>query len=309
MLLPLQYGEASYSSIPNETLAVTANAIPPPLPTPAAASGLSVSFWGVRGSAPVFGANHQVFGGNTMCLEISAGERRVIVDAGTGIRQLGRKLQQDKVSITDIMLTHYHMDHLMGLMTFAPLFEKSATVTIHAPILDKRHPETILHGLLDAPFFPMAVKDAGASFAIHGFHPGEAFALADLDIRTTCLPHPGGACGYRIGHDAGSVAVIMDYEHASDRPDASLVRFCSGSDLILYDAHWDDNVDYLAHRGWGHSTWQAGLRLMHEAGVRRLGAVHHAPGATDDTLLEREGRLRKAHPASFFAREGETLRF
>ncbi len=277
-------------------------------PVPAAASGLSVSFWGVRGSAPVSGTSHHLFGGNTMCLDISAGERRVIVDAGTGIRQLGLKLQQEKISTTDIVLTHYHMDHLMGLMTFAPLFEKGATVTIHAPILENRHPEAILSGLLGAPFFPMAAKDAGASFAIHGFHPGESIALADLDIRTTCLSHPGGACGYRIGHEAGSIAVIMDYEHASDRPDASLVRFCSGADMILYDAHWDEDIDYESHRGWGHSTWQAGLRLMNVADAQRLGALHHAPDAADNTLLERDTRLRKAHPASFFAREGDTVR-
>jgi phosphoribosyl 1,2-cyclic phosphodiesterase len=269
---------------------------------------MSVSFWGVRGSTPVFGAQHQVFGGNTMCLEISAGERRVIVDAGSGIRQLGQKLQQDRVSTIDILLTHYHMDHLMGLMTFAPLFQKGVTVTVHAPILNDKHPDAILNGLLTVPFFPMAAKDAGASFAIHGFHTGEHIRLADMDIFTTCLSHPGGACGYRIGHGAGSIAVIMDYEHAADRPDASLVRFCCGADLILYDAHWDEDIDYLAHRGWGHSTWQAGLRLMHAAGAHRLAAVHHAPDATDHMLLERDSRLRRAHPASFIAREGDTVR-
>jgi phosphoribosyl 1,2-cyclic phosphodiesterase len=284
--------------------------VPPAKPSSGQNSetGLSVSFWGVRGSAPVSGIHHQTFGGHTMCLEISAGDRRVIIDAGSGIRQLGQKLQQDKTAVTDIVLTHYHMDHLIGLMTFAPLFQKGAAVTIHAPILDHRHPEAILSGLLEVPFFPMAAKDAGASFAVHAFHPGEPIALADLDIGTTSLSHPGGACGYRIGHGAGSIAVIMDYEHHSEEPDASLVRFCSGAGLILYDAHWDEDIDYLAHRGWGHSTWQAGLRLMHAAGAHRLAAVHHAPDATDSILLEREGRVRTAHPASFIAREGETVR-
>jgi phosphoribosyl 1,2-cyclic phosphodiesterase len=287
---------------------VTANQPAIPQPIPSGASALSVSFWGVRGSTPVSGARHEIFGGNTMCLEISAAERRVIVDAGSGIRQLGRKLQQDKASTVDILLTHYHIDHLIGLMTFAPLFEKGATVTIHAPILSDKHPDAILNGLLDAPFFPMAAKNAGASFAIHGFRPGDTIQLADLDIRTTCLSHPGGVCGYRIGQGAASIAVIMDHEHASDEPDASLVRFCSGVNLLLYDAHWDEDIDYVAHRGWGHSTWQAGLRLMNAAGAHRLGALHHAPDATDDTLLHREGRLHRIHPASFFTRESNTVR-
>jgi phosphoribosyl 1,2-cyclic phosphodiesterase len=293
-------------SIPNEIAVTSAD---PRISSrlPSTTSRLSVAFWGVRGSAPVSGARHQVFGGQTTCLEINAGERRVIVDAGSGIRQLGRKLQKNKVANVDIVLTHYHMDHLMGLMTFAPFFEKGTAVTIHAPILDNRHPEAILNSLLDVPYTPMAAKDAGSSFAIHCFRPGEAIAMAGLDIRTTCLSHPGGACGYRIGNGTESIAIIMDYEHSSDDPDASLVKFCAGADLILYDAHWDEEIDYKPHRGWGHSTWQAGLCLLGAAGAQRLGTMHHAPDALDDALLERENRLRQVHPASFFAREGDVV--
>jgi phosphoribosyl 1,2-cyclic phosphodiesterase len=242
-----------------------------------------------------------------MCLEIRANGGRVIVDAGSGIRQLGRMLQQQKASVIDILLTHFHIDHVMGLMTFAPLFQKGTRITLHAPVLQEGNPEVILPRLLGAPLFPMSASEAGARFTIRGFRLGEPVPVSGLDIRTTGLSHPGGACGFRIAHGGRSATIILDHEHAAPLHEPALVQFCSGSDLILYDAPWDEDIDYEPHRGWGHSTWQAGLRLLHASGARRLGCVHHAPEAVDATLLEREALLRKQHPASFFAREGATV--
>lgn len=270
-------------------------------------TGLSVTFRGVRGSAPVAGREYMVFGGSTMCLEVEAGDSRVILDAGSGIRQLGQKLREHKVSNIDIVLTHYHLDHVMGLTTFSPLFQKGVSVTVHAPILQDDHPEAILHRLLGEPFFPVPMKNAGASFTIRGFQIGDIIPLAGHTIRTASLSHPGGACGYRIDANGRSIAVITDHEHSSLVPDPALVALCNGVDMILYDAHWDEDLDYEAHRGWGHSTWQAGLRLMQAAGAGRLGCLHHAPEATDDVLLKREARLRQVHQACFFAREGEKI--
>ncbi|MFM9974295.1 MAG: MBL fold metallo-hydrolase [Beijerinckiaceae bacterium] len=268
---------------------------------------MSVTFWGVRGSAPVSGLECLSFGGSTMCLEVEAGERRVILDAGSGIRQLGLKLREQFVPNIDIVLTHFHLDHVMGLTTFSPLFQKDVSVTVHAPILQEGHPEAILHRLLGEPFFPVPMKNAGASFTIRGFHPGDIIPLNGHFIRTASLSHPGGSCGYRFDCNGRSVAVITDHEHSSARPEPSLVKLCRGVDMIVYDAHWDEDLDYEAHRGWGHSTWQAGLRLMQAAGAGRLGCLHHAPEATDGTLLAREARLNQIHPASFFAREGKLV--
>lgn len=242
-----------------------------------------------------------------MCLEVQAGKHRVILDAGTGIQQLGWALRRSNIRQTDILLSHFHMDHLMGLMTFAPLFQQGATVTLHAPILEEGDPVPHLHRIIDTPFFPLKRGETGASFVIKSFHPGDDLLLPGFAIQTTELSHPGGACGYRINHREQSVTVIADHEHASRDPGSKLADFCAGSDMILYDAHWDESVDYDAHQGWGHSTWQAGLRLLQASGAAKLGCVHHAPWATDQTLGEREAALQLQHPASFFAREGQSL--
>jgi phosphoribosyl 1,2-cyclic phosphodiesterase len=268
---------------------------------------LSVTFRGVRGSASVFGAEYASFGGSTMCLEMTGGGRRVIVDAGTGIHKLGWTLVREGALQVDILLTHFHVDHVIGLMSFAPLFRTGARVTVHAPILDQDQPADILPRLFAKPFFPIAPGDMGASFEIRGFRPGEAWTVAGFDVRTTGLSHPGGACGYRIGYEGRSIAVVTDYEHQAEEPDDALAAFCAAADLLLYDAPWDEATDYAQRRGWGHSTWQAGLSLLRASSARRLGCIHHAPDSTDELLVEREAALQKLHREGFFAREGNTL--
>jgi phosphoribosyl 1,2-cyclic phosphodiesterase len=275
---------------------------------PASEEGLAVRFWGVRGSTPVFGRDYLMFGGSTMCLELFAGNDRVIVDAGSGIQQLGRLLLNKDVRDAHILLTHFHVDHIIGLMTFAPLFRKGFSLTVHAPILESGPPGPLLERFFATPHFPVSPGEAEAHFSVRSFHPGDSFSVCGMTIGTHGLTHPGGACGYRVGHGGRSIAVIVDHEHAPDRPRKALVDFCSSTDLILYDAHWDEAVDYAPHRGWGHSTWQAGLRLLRAAGAGCLGCVHHAPQATDADLLCREESLRQSHFESFFAREGETVR-
>ncbi len=278
-----------------------------PTVPPDRTAGLTVTIWGARGTLPVSGKNFEMFGGSTMCIEINCAAQRVIIDAGSGIWQLGQEMKQQAAGNIVVLLTHYHLDHVMGLATFLPLFRQATAVSVHAPVLTGEHPDSILRRLICDPYFPVPMTETGATFGIRGFTPGERIALAGQDIRTIGLQHPGGSCGYRIDSDGSSVAVITDHEHETDQPHPALVQFCAGADLVLYDAHWDEESDYDAHRGWGHSTWQAGLRLMQAAGARRLGCLHHAPDATDHTLLEREALLRQSHPSCFFAREGQTI--
>lgn len=268
---------------------------------------MQVTFRGVRGSTPVSGSDHLVFGGETLCLDIEVGERRIILDAGTGLAGLGKDMLRRGENRSDILLTHYHVDHLIGLMSYAPLFREEAAVTVHAPILDGRMPADALGAFFDKPFFPMSLAEAGAEFKIRAFHPGEPLDVGGCKVATCALTHPGGACGYRIDHGGRSLAVVMDHEHGTAPADIALATFCGDADIILYDAAWDEDTDYQPHRGWGHSTWQAGLRLLRLAGAGRLICLHHAPSAGDALLLEREARLQTLHPDSLFARQGETI--
>ncbi len=253
------------------------------------------------------GRRHLAFGGETVCIDVVAGSRRVIVDAGSGLAALGRRLAEQPRSETDIVLSHFHLDHLLGFMSFSPLYQPGSSVRLHAPILEGVEPEKALAGLFDRPFFPMSAHEAGAAFSIRAFTPGDRLSIGGFSVATCALSHPGGACGYRIEHAGRAVVVALDHEHGATDIDRGLEAFCSGADLLLYDATWDERVDYEPHRGWGHSTWQAGLALVQRAGADRLVCLHHAPSSDDGVLLKREKALQALAPQSLFARQDQTL--
>jgi phosphoribosyl 1,2-cyclic phosphodiesterase len=272
------------------------------------AQAIDVTFWGVRGSIPVPGPEVQGFGGNTMCLEIGLGGRRVIVDAGSGLRTLGARMVAEHATSVDLLLTHLHLDHLIGLTMFAPLFKPGFELRIHAPRLRAKQPAAdALHALFGEPYLPYALGRVASHVTIETFDPGDVVDIAGLAVRTTLLNHPGGASGYRFDTNEAALAVITDNEHDGAKPTA-LGAFCRDAGLILYDAAWCETADYDGHRGWGHSTWQGALRLLEAAQARAVGCMHHAPEASDEVLAAREGKLKAAHAASFFAREGERVR-
>ncbi len=153
----------------------------------------------------------------------------------------------------------------------------------------------------------MSAADAGAAFSIQTFRPGERLSIGGLPVETCALSHPGGACGYRIAHGGRAVVVAFDHEHGDAAIDDPLAALAGGADLVLYDAMWDEGDDYDRHRGWGHSTWQAGLRLVQRAEAGRLVCLHHAPWSDDALLLAREKALKAQAPQALFARQNQTL--
>jgi phosphoribosyl 1,2-cyclic phosphodiesterase len=264
----------------------------------------SIKFWGVRGTIPVSGADFNVFGGDTMCFEIRLDDQRIIVDAGSGLRRLGAEMTAAGTQEADILLTHLHLDHIIGLTVFEPMFATSGRVTVQAPQLAEGNLRQALGRLLEEPFFPVSMDRMPGNIACTSFVPGKTISCAGHRIRTLGLNHGIGASGYRFDHRGKALVIVTDYEHSSEKPDPELVALCKSADLIVYDAMWDEMVDFAQHVGWGHSSWQAGLRLVSAAGAARLACVHHAPAQSDTALAGREARLQALHPSSFFARQG-----
>lgn len=273
----------------------------------AAMPAFAIKFWGVRGSIPVSGAEFNIFGGDTMCFEILLDDQRVIVDAGSGLRRLGSAITAAGVNEAAILLTHLHLDHVIGLTVFEPMFSPEGCVNLQAPRLGNDDLRKSLGQLLDEPFFPIPLKRMPGDISCASFTPGETIACGNHRIRTLGLNHGVGASGYRFDHGGKALVIITDHEHSGDRPDPELVAFCEGADLVVYDAMWDETVDFAQHIGWGHSSWQAGLRLVRAAGAHCLACVHHAPAQSDAVLEEREVRLKALHPPGFFARQDDTV--
>jgi phosphoribosyl 1,2-cyclic phosphodiesterase len=276
---------------------------------PNTASGLGVRFFGVRGSIPVPGAATLIYGGNTACVEIRVNGRLFIVDAGSGLAALGNALIDGPEHSFDILLSHLHQDHIIGLPFFAPLYEPSKNIKIYAGNLGGQTPEAALRTMFSPPLFPIELDHKAKHLDFIGFHAGETLRFEDgSSVRTTPLRHPGGATGYRFDAGGHAVAYVSDFEHAGPAPEQDMIDFVRGCDLVIYDTTFTVE-DYPACKGWGHSTVEAGLALCAAAGAKRLAAFHHNPDYDDAKLAHIEAVLEKASPGSFCAREGQAVQF
>lgn len=270
---------------------------------PQSPARLTATFWGIRGSYPVSHSDFARFGGNTACVEIRQGDRLFIVDAGSGIIDLGSKIAREGVKSVDILLSHLHHDHILGLGFFEPLFLSDTRVTLYCGNLHGESAEHALGVFFQPPLFPIPINEFAADLRYVGFKAGETLHFEDgASVRTCPLNHPGGACGYRFDHEGRSVCYISDMEHTQDGPSSDLVRFTQGADLAIYDGMFTPD-EYDRYRGWGHSTWAAGISLCRTAGARALALFHHHPRRTDAELQAIEEEIARALPGSFCARE------
>lgn len=269
--------------------------------------GLTVRFWGTRGSLPRSGPDFMRYGGNTTCVEIRLGKRLFIIDAGSGIADAGRSMLDDLPRGYDILLSHLHHDHTIGLPFFAPALKPDCNIRLHCGNLDGESAEAALGTMFAPPIFPVRLSVLPCRFTYHGFRAGTSLAFEDGTLIRTCpLIHPGGATGYRFDHGGRSVCYISDLEHSPGMVDKALVSFCTYADLVIYDAMFDD-AEFQACRGWGHSTWAAGIALCKAAGAKALAATHHHLRHTDAILDETDRKIRSALPGSFVARDGLTV--
>jgi phosphoribosyl 1,2-cyclic phosphodiesterase len=269
----------------------------------------------VRGSISCSGPEYLRYGGNTSCLEVTAAGRRLILDAGTGIRTLGLELARRSPLDIDIYFTHTHLDHLSGLTFFAPLFDKRNSVRLWAGHLEPPYTlKKVVSNLMQAPIYPVTLEIFQASVGFKEFKSGQALNCGPIAMRTAPLNHPNGATGYRIEHAGKSICYITDTEHREGGRDNTIVELCRGADIMIYDSSYTDE-EYPRYRGWGHSTWQEGARIADAAGVGTLAIFHHDP-SHDDAFMDgvarhaatlRPGIAASGLPRVLVAHEGLTL--
>jgi phosphoribosyl 1,2-cyclic phosphodiesterase len=278
----------------------------------AAADGLRVTFWGVRGSIPSPGSTTRRYGGNTPCLEVRFGDQLVIFDLGSGARALGESLDPKGVQAS-IFVSHYHYDHLQGLPFFSPMFNSNHRFTLYGPSRNGLTVREILAGQMVQPYFPVTAEMVfRASVDYREMEADQDIRLGEGTLRSVELNHPGGNLGYRIDYKGKSLVYATDIEHGSAKHDARFHEFARGADLLIYDAMYTDDEyhgrDGPAKTGWGHSTWQAAVAAANEAGVKTLVLFHHDP-TRDDAGMEKLVRaVRKHRPEAIAARESMTLK-
>lgn len=274
-------------------------------------TGFSIRFWGVRGTMPTPGAACLRYGGQTSCVEMRCGKRRLIFDAGSGLYPLG---EDETLRDIDLFLSHTHIDHIIGFPFFSPAYREDARIRLWAGHLlaEGLNLRDVFARLMSPPIFPLTLDFLRADIAWHDFHAGQRIdaphlAQAGIEVLTLPLNHPDRATGYRVNYDGKSACYITDIEHLQDGLDRQLIAFIEGCDLLIYDSTFDDR-DFDRFVGWGHSTWQEAVRLADAANVKQLALFHHDPGRSDAQLDARLEELRTLRPNDLIAQEGVVVK-
>jgi phosphoribosyl 1,2-cyclic phosphodiesterase/CheY-like chemotaxis protein len=278
--------------------------LPPPLPVadlhtfPA-----KVKFWGVRGSVPTPGPTTVQYGGNTSCVEVRADGEIIILDAGTGIRSLGKQLVGEfkgKAMNLTLLITHTHWDHIQGFPFFIPAYNPQNKLRIIGYEGARSGLQGILSSQMESPYFPISMQQMPGHLAVEelkDFH----FKIGTLSVQAEFLNHPGICVGYRIQTSGGSVAYLPDnepfsrlrtlpslaqvdksYESVSyaQHQDQKLIEFIQDVDVLIMDSQYDD-AEYQSHVGWGHGCVDDVVSLAMIARVKKLFLFHHDPEHDD----------------------------
>lgn len=271
----------------------------------------SVKFWGVRGSIPCPGASTLRYGGNTSCIEIHCGKYNLIFDAGTGMKNLGDALIGKGGVNYDIFMSHTHIDHISGFPFFKPAYSPESRLKLWAGHLKPRGRtlKRVMESMMDQPLFPITVDLMAATMIWTDFMAGETIELSpEVTLKTAALNHPEGATGYRVNYRGKSVCYITDTEHMPGALDNNILELIEGADMVIYDSTYTDD-EFKTKTGWGHSTWQEGVRLCDIANVKTYVAFHHDPDHDDKFMDGINKAIQEKRPGGggLVAMEGMTL--
>jgi phosphoribosyl 1,2-cyclic phosphodiesterase len=298
-----------------------------------------IQFWGVRGSIPCPGPSTANFGGNTACVEVyfESLDRRMIIDAGSGIRELGNKLMKNGLAqgpiSTEIFLTHTHWDHIMGFPFFAPIYIPSSEIKICGPATyEEESLKDVLSGQWTYRYFPVRHDELSSKIEYIDLKEGTYDLGQGIHLRTKYLNHPLLCLGYRFEFEGKvlctafdtepytnvfctdvndpeyDAAMAVEGEQAAADENRRMERFIEGADLLIYDAQYT-RAEYCQSRvGWGHSPIEHAVAAARRNQVKQLALFHHDVLRTDDQLESMERQLCEDETGSgchaFFAREG-----
>ena len=278
---------------------------------------IEVRFWGVRGSIPTPGPTTVEIGGNTSCVEMRAGGRLLIFDAGTGIRMLGNALLREMPLEAYVFFSHVHWDHIQGFPFFTPAFVKGNVFHLHGGMKVSRTLEETLAGQMENPSFPVHLSEMVAKMTFRDLFEGEPLSIPSTDgsgpvlITNTRGNHPNGVYAYRVEHEGHAVMYATDTEHYAV-VDPKLKKLATNADVLIYDAMYTPE-EYAGDKGmpklgWGHSTNEEAVKLAKAAGVKKLVLFHHDPMQDDAAVRDKERRTQALFPDCVAAFEGLHLR-
>ncbi len=256
---------------------------------------IRITVLGCRGSLPAGRKDTVLFGGDTSCYEVRAGEDLIYLDAGSGLASA----QTQGAREVHLLLSHPHLDHLMGFALF-PALRQDCRIHIYGASLGEMTPEGQMRRLFSPPLWPAWPGDGPAQILFHTLTLREPFPVGGFWVEWMLSCHPGGSTVYRLRREGKTIVYATDFEHVA-QAEKALIRFAEGADLLLYDGQYTPE-EHALHPGYGHSTGEMGRRIGEACDAKRVWIIHHDPRATDAILTEREKRL-----GIHYARQGERV--
>lgn len=271
---------------------------------------MQIRFWGVRGSTPTPEPRNSRYGGNTCCLEVRLADNTLIIlDCGSGMRALGKSLQNEfgeRPIQAALYLTHFHWDHIQGIPFFLPLYQRGNQFFFHSVMRTDTGLKDAIEGQMANPYFPvnMGVMSAKRRFSNLD---GKPVNLHGAALRSAPLNHPQGCVGYRIEADGGVFVLATDNEPGSPVHDEALRNLTQDADVLVYDAQYSPEQLAGDRKGWGHSSWLEGVRIAQQCNVKKLILFHHDPDSDDVYVDSFVVKARKEFTQTWGANEGLTV--
>jgi len=270
---------------------------------------LKIKFWGVRGSVPTPIPECMGVGGNTSCVQVITPDNDLIIlDAGTGLRMLGKNLVKKQEHLNrqiHLLLTHTHWDHIQGLPFFRLLNHPENQITIYGANKPRQSLASILNKQMSFEYFPVSLDEVAAEVLFHPLQE-ETFSIGNIRIQTAAFNHPGGVYAYRLQLGKQVLVYATDMEYTKENLDPRLIQFCSEADLLIFDAQYTPE-ELLYKTGWGHSSHLLAAHLAQKAQVKQLFLFSHDPDHHDQDLEIMEAEAQKLFSETHLAREGLSI--
>ena len=273
-----------------------------------------IKFWGVRGSFPTPEKDKIKYGGETSCIEIRTKENDcIILDMGTGIRNLGKEIMKDDSCPKEIniILSHYHWDHIVGFFAFAPLYYKEYTINIFG--YNKATSISMLNDILiNKNFWPVDKEQYNATINFIEI-PKSTNEINFIKINQTKIfyslhPHPNGTNSFRVENNNKKITYITDCEHPLGSLNQNVVNIAKDSDILIHDAHFTIN-DLTKFKGWGHSSWKQAVDVAITSNSKELVLFHYCPEYNDKQIQENETNAKKKFVNTIASFQGLSIEF
>ena len=249
---------------------------------------MKLKIYGCRGSIPSYRKSGVQFGGNTSCISVSSDGYSIILDAGSGlvnycrdIKAYGEKMQWPQ----DILLSHLHIDHIIGLSAFSPAFDADRGIRVFTVPRGETSLSSQIFGIFKPPYWPLDLEKVLHSECIP-IQEDTPFSAGPLTITPFAANHGDQTTSFHISDGEKSLIYLLDNEIPTMDAEAyqKLVSYCKGADMVIFDASYSPE-DYPPHKGWGHSTVPDGIKLRRDSDCKRMLFAHFAQKYTDEELL------------------------